>query len=69
MHCNILLTHESTFFKTKYTHHRLAAVQHKIDSLYVNGSIYLNCFGVLYEYSNYVIPAVIYKLRTFRHQL
>jgi len=69
MHCNILLIHESTVFRTKYTHYRRAAVQHKIDSLYANGSIYLNFVGVLYGYSNYVISAVIYKLRILRHQL
>jgi len=69
MHCNILLIHESTVFKTKYTHYRLAAVKHKIDSLYVNGSVNLNFLGVLYGYSNYAIPAVIYTLRILRHQL
>jgi len=67
MHCNILLIHESTVFKTKYTHYRHAAVKHKIDSLYVNGSVNLNFLGVLYGYSNYAIPAVIYTLRILRH--
>jgi hypothetical protein len=68
MHCNILLIHESTVFKTKYTHYRPAAVKRKIDSLYVNGSVKLNFLGVLYGYSNYAIPAVIYTLRILRHQ-
>jgi len=69
MHRNILLIHESTFFKTKYTHYRRADVQRKIDSLYVNGSIYLNFVDVLYGYYNCVIPGVIYKLRILRHQI
>jgi hypothetical protein len=69
MHRNILLIHESTVFKAKYTHYRLAAVKHKIDSLYVNGSVNLNFLDVLYGYSNYAIPAVIYTLRILRHQL
>jgi hypothetical protein len=48
LHWNILLIHESALFKTKYTHYRLAAVKHKIDALYVNGSINLNFLGVLW---------------------